>query len=269
MPSRRNGLAHRALAVVLALGACTGDGDTDPVPPDDPAAADITTAEAGDGDADADGDAATATGAADDATNLVGEATGDTIGVWSSPNENSEADQTLRAEDETDGEIVLLVKQALGPSWLEIYLPTAPAGSTGWVRRDDLTLSRHRFRIEVARSDHTLTVYAGDVAAFETPVAIGRDDVPEPTRGLFIKELVETPEPAGPYGRYAYGLSGSSNELDDFLAGTGVVAIHGTNDPASLGGDVARGSLAIAPEALERLVTGIGLPLGTPVEIHP
>jgi hypothetical protein len=120
----------------------------------------------------------------------------------------------------------------------------------------------------VARSSHTLTVYAGDVSALETPVAIG-PDAPQPTDGLFIKELIQAPDPAGPYGRYAYGLSGSSSRAEDFEATAGVVAIHGTNDEGSLGQDMSQGSLAIAGRELDRLVSSIGLPLGTPVAIVP
>jgi hypothetical protein len=272
MPRRRKGLV-RALAaltlvvvIVPALGACAGGDDDDDAevatPGDAPATrTPETTDDAGPGETTTTDDE---TG---DATSLVGQARGDSIGIWSTPDEVGQPDRTLRA-DEPSGHIVLLVKQEFGPTWLEVYLPTAPAGRTGWIRRDDVMLSRHRFRIEVARAAHTLTVYAGEVSALETPVAVG-PDAPEPTDGLFIKELIQTPDAAGPYGRYAYGLSGSSSRAEDFQAGTGVVAIHGTNDEATLGQDVARGSLAIGADELDRLVSSIGLPLGTPVEIVP
>jgi hypothetical protein len=268
MPRRRKGSALGAVAAVvvilLASGGCAGGDEADVTTPRDTQATEPTET------TDDPGASETAeSGApADEATSLVGQANGESIGVWTSPNEVDPPDQTIQAADQASGEVVLLVKQELGPTWLEVYLPTAPAGSTGWVRRDEITLSRHRFRIEVALSSNTLTVYAGEVSALETPVAVG-PDAPQPTAGLFIKNLIETPDANGPYGRYSYGLSGSSSRVESFEAGTGVVAIHGTDHEGTLGQDTASGSLAIAADDLDRLVSSIGLPLGTPVEILP
>jgi hypothetical protein len=265
MPRRRKGLAvagSATIAVLLTLAACAGDDDApDVATPRDSRATETTDTTAGPGDPDT-GDATTP----EEGTSLVGLARGDSIGVWTTPNEDVRPDRTLRASDEPNGQIVMLVKQELGPTWLEVYLPTAPPGSTGWVQRSDLTLSRHRFRIEVARSTHTLTVYAGEVSALEAPVAIG-PDAPEPSVGLYIKSLLEPADADGPYGRYAYGLSGSASRTDAFQSGSGLVAVHGTGDESTLGQDVTRGSLAIGAEDLNRLVSSIGLPLGTPVDI--
>jgi hypothetical protein len=270
MPRRRKGLAvagSAAIGVLLALAACAGDDDSpDVATPTDSRAADTTgTTDATDG---TDSTATTATTAPDEDTSLVGLARGDSIGVWTTPNDDVPADRTLRASAEPNRQVVMLVKQELGPTWIEVYLPTDPPGSTGWVQRRDLTLSRHRFRIEVARSAHTLTVYAGQVSALATPVAIG-PDAPPAASGLYIKSLLEPADADGPYGRYAYGLSGSTSRTESFQSGSGLVAIHGTDDESTLGQDVARGSLAIGAQDLERLVGSIGLPLGTPVEIVP
>jgi hypothetical protein len=206
--------------------------------------------------------------AGDSATTLVAAARAESIGVWSAPTDATPPAQTVEASEEPSGQIVMVVRQELGQTWLEAYLPAGPPGSTGWIRQSDVTLTRHRFRIEVSLPDHTLTVHAGEVAALETPVAVG-PDAPAPSDGLFIKDLVEAPDPAGAYGRYAYGLAGSSNRIEDFNAGAGVVGIHGTADEGSLGGAAPSGSLAIGAEALDRMVGSIGLPLGTPVQIVP
>jgi lipoprotein-anchoring transpeptidase ErfK/SrfK len=247
-----------ATPVTPAGGEDPADGLASSTPPDPIAGA------AGGTTAGTDADVATLAGTADH-TRLVAVARADTLAIWSSPSESTAPERSLTAADEASGEIVLLVKQQLGPTWIEVYLPTAPSGSTGWVRRDEVDLSQHDFRIEVSRTDHVLTVYDGNEALLRTPVGIGAVDAPEPTDGLFVKDLVETPEPNGPYGRYAYGLSGSSNRAEQFTAGTGIVAIHGATDPATLGHDVPSGSLAIGAEALETMVTDLGVPLGTPL----
>jgi lipoprotein-anchoring transpeptidase ErfK/SrfK len=250
------------------------DGLTSSTPPDPTTDAGDTDSEASGSTASADAGATTAATGADgvatlagaaDHTRLVAVAKADTLAIWSSPSESTAPERSLTAADEASGEIVLLVKQQLGPTWIEVYLPTAPSGSTGWVRRDEVDLTQHAFRIEVSRARHMLTVYDGNEAILETPVSIGAVDAPQPTDGLFVKDLVETPEPDGPYGRYAYGLSGSSNRAEQFTAGAGIVAIHGTADPAALGTDVPTGSLGIAADALERMVTDVGVPLGTPL----
>jgi hypothetical protein len=281
MPRRRKGLAKAgsaAIAVLMAVAACAGDDDPDVATPTDSRATETsdttetseTTAVSGDPGSTATSEAANPGDAENDDqdTSLVALARGESIGVWTTPNDDAGPDRTLRASDEPNAQIVMLVKQELGPTWLEVYLPTEPPGSSGWVQLSDITLSRHRFRIEVARSAHTLTVYAGDVPALETSVAIG-PDAPQPAAGLYIKSLLEPANANGPYGRYAYGLSGSASSTDAFGSGSGLVAIHGTDGGSALGQDVARGSLAIGAEDLNRLVSSIGLPLGTPVEIVP
>lgn len=171
---------------------------------------------------------------------------------------------TLSADDQLSGKVICLVEQQVG-NWVEVHLPSGPDGRKGWVDRDHVALSRHRFRIEVSRAEHELTLYIGQVVALTTPVALG-PDAPAEGEERFIKELVQQPPATGTYRTYAYGLSGSDHDRDDFTAGSGVVAIHGAADPAALGGDVPTGAVGIAGDVLTRLVDTIGLPLGTPVE---
>ena len=73
------------------------------------------------------------------------------------------------------------------------------------------------------------------------------------------------PDGNGPYGTHAYGLSGFSETLDSFNGGDGVIGIHGTNDPGSLGTDVSHGCIRVANDVIDEMATF--LPLGTPVEI--
>ena len=56
---------------------------------------------------------------------------------------------TLRTDRAVSGRIVCLVVQQARDS-VEVELPTGPAGRTEWVDRNDVALSRQRFRIEVA-----------------------------------------------------------------------------------------------------------------------
>jgi hypothetical protein len=246
-----------ATAVSLALGAgCSGNDQPDLSLPDDagaPAGDDITSTEAR--------DAVTDRGE----TVHVAQALGPTLVVRESAQASGEKLVTLSAADEVSGVIVCVVVQQVG-DWVEVRLPSGAFDRTGWVDRADIALSRHRFSIEVSRTDRSLTLYEGDTALLTTQVALG-PDAPPAGRHLFVKELIRPPDPAGPFGPYAYGLSGSDNDLDDFRAGAGVVAVHGTSDAAVLGADTPAGSIGVGSDVVTRMVDAIGLPLGTPVDI--
>jgi len=254
MTRTRLGVAAASVLLLLLGAACSGDDPPDLSLPDDdttPAGDDDTTDETTDpllGE-----------------TFHVAQAAKDPLPVRASAQATADELVSLSAEDEVSGAVTFLVVQQVG-EWVEVQLPSGPTERTGWVARDDVTLSRHRFHIEVSLSDYTMTLYTGEVEALTAPVALG-PDAPDADEEVFIKDLVKPPDPSGPYGAYAYGLSGSDNELTDFTSGEGVVALHGTGDPSSLGGDVATGSIAVGPDIVSRLVDTIGLPLGTPVEI--
>jgi lipoprotein-anchoring transpeptidase ErfK/SrfK len=244
----RTALAAAVVALLVAVLGCSADEPEVALPPsnDDPSSNE-------------------ANGGVDNAV-LVAASTDD-VRVWESPDDDPPPVETLRVGRQVSGEVVSVVVGERGRDWLEVELPTAPAGHTGWIKRADVTLSRHRFRIEVALSDHTLTLHTGEAEALTARVAIGTVDTPEPDTTLFIKDLVKPPNPTGPYSRYAYGLSGTANDLAAFQAGRGVVAIHGVADPSTLGRDVPLGSIAVAPDVMTRMVETYGLPLGTPVDV--
>jgi len=246
-----------AAEVLLVLGvACTGGGSGDELDLSPPAESPF---------ADIDSQGALQDASHRAATFHVAQATGETLVVRSSPREDAPELRTLTAAEEVSGQVVCLVSQELG-DWVSVYLPAGPADAVGWVERDEVNLSRHQYRIAVDRTAHTLTVFNGDTTALTSPVAIG-PDAPAPGARLFIKDLVATPDPMGPYGNYAYGLSGSFNDLAAFTAGQGVVALHGTNDLTTLGFDVDHGSVGLDPAAITSLVETVGLPLGVPVEV--
>jgi hypothetical protein len=238
----------------LVLGGACSDGDE----PDLSAPNDVTSSSGGTDDAD-DG----AGDALRDETFHVAESLDGHLVVRDAASASAQELVTLNAAEAVSGRIVCLVVQQVG-DWVEVGLPTG--GRTGWVARDDVALSRHRFRIEVARGARTLTLFTGSVVALSTPVALG-PDAPAAGEHRFITELVQPPDPAGVYGAYAYGLSGASNDIAAYASGQGVVAIHGVADGATLGTDTAAGSIGVAPEIMSRMADTLGLPLGTPVDI--
>lgn len=249
---RPGAVAGVALAVALLLGSGCSGGD-------DPELSDPASAPASAGDPDA------STSGEPGDTIHVAEALDRRLVVRDAADADADELVTLSTDDQASGKVVCLVVQQVG-DWVEVHLPEGPADRTGWVERDDVALSRHRFRIEVSQSEHALTLYTGDTVALSAPVALG-PDAPDVGEDLYIKELVQPPVPDGTYRTYAYGLSGSQNDLAAFTAGRGVVAVHGVGDPTALGTDVPAGSIGVGTDIVTRLVDTIGLPLGTPVDV--
>ena len=100
----------------------------------------------------------------------------------------------------------------------------------------------------------------------DTTVAIGTGETPTPIGAFYLTELLRPPDPDGPYGPFAYGLSGFSESLDSFNGGPGIIGIHGTNAPELLGRDVSHGCVRVGNNVISEMATF--LPLGTPVLIH-
>ena len=150
---------------------------------------------------------------------------------------------------------------------VEVYLPVRPNGSSGWVDASDVNVSNMPYKVKVGVGEHRLQVLKNDKVILDEPVGVGRSEVPTPGGIYYLKELLAPPNPNGAYGPYAYGLSGFSNVLQSFNGGTGVIGIHGTNEPELVGTDVSHGCIRLKNEAITKMVEEIGLPLGTPVEI--
>ncbi|WP_062465407.1 L,D-transpeptidase [Demequina soli] len=204
----------------------------------------------------------------DDTLSYIAQAHGTKLTVLTEPDGAEaltvKASDVLTVPDQTP--LVFLVKQIQG-SWLELYLPVRPNGSTGWVKADQVTLSATHMKVEVNLADFELTVWDGTDKVFSTPIGLGRQQLPTPGGVYYIRELLQPPDPNGVYGPYAYGLSGYSPVLDEFAGGDAVIGIHGTDDPSSIGKAVSHGCIRLPNDAITTMVTEIGLPLGTPVFI--
>jgi lipoprotein-anchoring transpeptidase ErfK/SrfK len=208
---------------------------------------------------------ATTTVAADAATGtptLVARSTGP---VDVSPQPDAPATVTLPATTEFGSPRALLVVQDQG-EWLQVALPERPNGSTGWVRADTVEVHEVDQAVDVDLTSRTLTLYEhGDVVT-TTPVAVGTGDAPTPTGDFYVVDKLDTGDPAGDYGPFAFGLSAHSETLTEFAGGDGQVGIHGTDDPSSIGQAVSHGCIRVPNEVAETL--NQVLALGTPVTIH-
>lgn len=199
---------------------------------------------------------------------IVAEATVDAITARSNPSADGSIVAELANPIASGAPLVFRVVDggSLSGDWLEVQLPVEPNGTTGWIERDQVSLSENPYRIVVDRSTYELSVFRLGELELETVVAIGTGDTPTPVGQFYLTELLAPPDPTGPYGPFAFGLSGFSEVLDEFGgADEAIIGLHGTDDPASLGTDVSHGCIRLANEVIAELATF--LPLGTPVVI--
>jgi hypothetical protein len=155
--------------------------------------------------------------------------------------------------------------------WIEVFLPVRPNGTTGWVRRSDVQVEGHSFRIEVHLADFNLKAFEGDEVILDAPIATAEDNTPTPGGLYYTTELLPTGDPDSLYGPYAYGLSGFSEKLLSFNGGQGQLGIHGTNQPEKMGQKVSAGCIRLRNEDIEKLVETLEaaeLEIGIPVQVY-
>ncbi|HEX7083450.1 MAG TPA: L,D-transpeptidase [Gaiellaceae bacterium] len=157
-----------------------------------------------------------------------------------------------------------VVRRDCSPSWYRVELPMRPNGSVGYVRARALRLRPVRTRIEVSLSKRRLVVYRRGRPVLRATVAVGAPGTPTPTGRYYVDQRLIPDDPAGPYGPAAIGISAFSDVLAGWAQG-GPVAIHGTDEPWSIGRDVSNGCIRLPNDTLRRV-----FPLavaGTPVII--
>lgn len=249
-----------ALALLVFVAAACSNGDDDAATPTTTTTTEaVTTTTEG----------TTTTVPVPPATTLVARSEVDVIDVYEAA-DGGEPTMQIDRRAETTGNLVFVVEDEAvdGNGRHKVQLPVRPNGSTGWVDAGDVSLTVHDYRIEIELAAFELRVMKGDDVLVTTPIGVGTQDTPTPGGVYYIKELLQPPSPTGPYGTYAYGLSGFSNVLESFAGGNGVIGIHGTNQPELIGTNVSHGCIRVDNAVISDLVEDIGLPLGVPVEIQ-
>ena len=205
------------------------------------------------------------------AHSTVATAVGPAVGIYDGPEGAYLGD--LANPLPSGAERVFLVTRAR-QGWYEVLLPVRPNGSRGWVHSSEVRISSHSYSIVIELGVHRITVFEGEAPIHTERIGVGKPNTPTPGGLYYTKELIEIVDgadrlyPDGPYGPFAFGLSGFSEVFRTFGdGGDGTVGIHGTNDPSSLGRDVSAGCIRMSNEGVRHLA-GF-LPLGVPVEVRP
>jgi L,D-transpeptidase catalytic domain len=163
------------------------------------------------------------------------------------------------------GVLAVVRNKRCEPIWYRVQLPIRPNGAQGYVRAGKVELNRVRTRIEVDLSERRLDFLRDGRLVWTLTTAIGSDSTPTPTGRYYVNQRLVAPDPSGPWGPAALGISAYSPVLIHWAQG-GPIAIHGTNNPASIGQAASNGCLRLANDDLERLYERTSA--GTPVVIR-
>lgn len=151
------------------------------------------------------------------------------------------------------------------PTWYHVQLPIMPNGSTGWVHARSVRVYAVTSKIIVHLSTRRLVAYSAGKPVLRVPVAVGSSQTPTPVGRFYINERFILSNPNGPFGVAALGISAHSNVLSDWVQG-GPIALHGTDEPLSIGHADSHGCVRLANTDMRRLLTFA--PAGTPVLIR-
>ncbi len=154
-----------------------------------------------------------------------------------------------------------------GPNgWLEVLLPVRPNDGTGWIRPDDVELYVVEGHITIDLSDRELNYIVNGETVLTSTVAVGKPHYPTPTGHFFVTDSVAVSSAGGPWGPHALGLSARSETITEFNGGDGIIGIHGTNNPSSIGKAASLGCVRLPNDLITELFNMV--PIGTTVEIR-
>jgi len=144
---------------------------------------------------------------------------------------------------------------------------TALAGCGGGARHGGVagTTARLCAHLPQAADVSYAAVVRRPLAALQSRAAIGAAATPTPLGRYYINQRLIPSDPGGPFGPGAIGISAFSPVLTGWTQG-GPVAIHGTNEPWSIGRAVSNGCIRV-PNAVDRKLFWQA-PAGTPVIIR-
>jgi lipoprotein-anchoring transpeptidase ErfK/SrfK len=182
------------------------------------------------------------------------------VDVYGDP---SSADVALHLTGQTEfgtARVLPVIGQQDG--WFEVRLPVRPNNAAGWVRTTDVDQGSVGDRIYVSLANRSLEWLHGQTPVLQTSVGLGSLGNPTPPGEYYVTDIVPS---SGAYGPWILALNGHSETLTDFEGGDARLAIHGTNDPSSIGATTSHGCVHV-PNAIDSRLASVIQP-GTLVEV--
>ena len=167
------------------------------------------------------------------------------------------------------GSATTLAVAASRGDWVGLTSTDLPNGKLGWVkrrRRDDLRTTTTHVSLRIDLSRRRLELRRGRKVWRSVSVGIGMPGSPTPTGRFSVTDKLAGANYSPVYGCCILALSGHQGNTPAGWQGGNRLAIHGTNNPGSIGVPSSAGCLHADAEDLRVLMRRI--PLGTPVFIH-
>jgi hypothetical protein len=150
-------------------------------------------------------------------------------------------------------------------TWGRVELPCVWPRVDGWIPLRGLQREQTFIHVDIDLSEHRVRVYKHDDLLYSVAGAIGTSASPTPPGAYVVTDRVPFASGSA-LGSFAFGISGIQPHLPAGWSGGNQLAIHGTNDPSSIGTSASAGCVRVSEWALDRFKPL--LRLGTPVIIH-
>jgi lipoprotein-anchoring transpeptidase ErfK/SrfK len=157
-------------------------------------------------------------------------------------------------------------EESVDGRWGLVELPYTWPRREGWIRLAGLRRQTTQIRVDVDLSQHLVTVTKLGRVVLRAAGATGSSSSPTPSGEYFVTDRVPF-SPGSALGSFAFGISGIQPRLPSGWSGGNQLAIHGTNQPWSIGRSVSAGCVRVSETTLARLKPL--LVYGTPVIVHP
>jgi lipoprotein-anchoring transpeptidase ErfK/SrfK len=144
------------------------------------------------------------------------------------------------------------VNRRCRPAMYLVQIPRRPNGVTAWVAARQVGVEPIHTRIVIDLSQKRITLYRSGRRVLSATAAVGSSATPTPTGSFYVNQRLIPTDPNGPFGPGAVGISAYSNVLTGWTQG-GPIAIHGTNEPWSIGKAVSNGCIRLPNRVLRRV----------------
>src|SRR3954470_8751353 len=188
---------------------------------------------------------------------------GRTLALRSKP--NGKVIAHVSSTTQFGSQTTLAVAARRGP-WVGLTSTDIPNGTLGWARAEALRTTTTHVSVRIDLSHGSLELRDGRRVVRHASVGIGRPGSPTPTGRFSVTDKMPGSRYSAFYGCCIVALSGHQVNTPPGWQGGDRLAIHGTNDPGSIGVPSSAGCLHADADDLRLLMRRV--PLGAPVFIR-
>jgi L,D-transpeptidase-like protein len=138
--------------------------------------------------------------------------------------------------------------------WLRVMEKQLPNGRTGWIKAGAAGIVLSPWSMRADLSDRLVEVLKDGRVVKRIPVGIGKPTTPTPLGSFAVTDKLHYSKPNPAYGCCVLGLTGRQPLVPSQWPDGLRMAIHGTNDPGSIGAPASLGCLRASEADMRWLV---------------